>query len=122
MTSDPGSVKRRIEVTEVPVACTLDREAFEGRLHEFDALFTSALVGREETDDGIRFRFANREGIEAQVRDLAARELQCCSFFRFTISVRADEVWWDATVDDPDARRILTDFLALPERLAQERA
>jgi hypothetical protein len=117
MTSDPGSVKRRIEVTEVPVACSLDRDAFEGRLSEFDALFTSALVGREETADGIRFRFANRAGIEAQVRDIAARELECCSFFRFSISVNADEVWWDATVDDPEARPVLTDFLALPERL-----
>jgi hypothetical protein len=114
--------RRKIEVTEVPVACTLDRDAFEGRLGEFAALFESALVGREESDDGIRFRFANREGVEALVRDLAARELQCCSFFRFSISVHADEVWWEAAVDDPDARPILADFLALPDRLAGERA
>lgn len=107
---------------DVPVACTLDREAFDGRLNEFDALFTSALVGREETDEGIRFRFANHEGIEAHVRDLAARELQCCSFFRFSIAVHSGEVWWDAAVDDPDARPILADFLALPDRLADARA
>jgi hypothetical protein len=101
-----------------PIACTLDHGAFEGRMSEFDALFRSALVGREATSDGIRFRFANRDGVEARVRDLAARELECCSFFRFAIRVSADEVWWDAAVDDPEAQPILVDFLALPERLA----
>jgi hypothetical protein len=112
-------LKRRIEVTEVPVACELDRGAFEGRMREFGALFRDALVGRERTADGIRFRFANRDGVEARVRDLAARELQCCSFFRFAIAVNAGEVWWEAAVDDLTARPVLDDFLALPERLSE---
>jgi hypothetical protein len=111
-------MKRRIEVTEIPVACTLDTTAFEGRMNEFDALFRAALVAKGETADGIRFRFANRDGIESQIRDLAARELACCSFFRFTITAEGDEVWWDSTVDNPEAQPILEDFLALPERLA----
>jgi hypothetical protein len=110
-------VKRRVEDRDEPIACSLGRSSFENRMREFDALFCSALVGREQTLDGIRFRFANRDGVEAQVRDLAARELQCCSFFRFAIAANADEVWWDATVDDPQAQSILLDFLRLPERL-----
>ena len=117
-----GVVKRRIEVSEVPIACTLDRSAFEGRMGEFGTLFRDALVGRERTTRGIRFRFANRDGVEARVRDLAARELECCSFFAFAIAVNADEVWWDASVDDPASQPVLDDFLALPERLADERA
>jgi len=52
------------------------------------------------------------------VRDLAARELECCSFFRFTIAAGTDEVWWDAAVDDPAARPVLADLFALPERVA----
>lgn len=89
---------------------------------EFGALFRDALVGRERTAAGIRFRFANRDGVEARVRDLAARELECCSFFAFAIAVSADEVWWDASVDDPASQPVLDDFFALPERLAEQRA
>ena len=112
-------MNRRIDDGDEPIACTLDRSSFESRMSEFDALFRSALVGHEQTLEGIRFRFANRDGVEAQVRDLAARELQCCSFFRFAIAANADEVWWDATVDDPRAQPILLDFLRLPERLSR---
>jgi hypothetical protein len=110
-------LKRRIEVTEVPVACTLESSAFEDRMDEFGALFRESLIASERTTAGIRFRFANRDGVEAQVRDLAARELQCCSFFQFAIATNGDEVWWEATVDNPEAQPILDDFLALPERL-----
>ena len=102
-----------------PAACTLDRSAFADRMNEFHELFERALIGREQAADSIRFRFANRDGVEAQVRDLAARELECCSFFRFTIAVETDEVCWEAAVDDPAARPILADFFTLPERVAE---
>jgi DNA-binding transcriptional MerR regulator len=102
----------------VPAACTLDRNAFTDRMSEFHALFERALIGREQSADSIRFRFANRDGVEAQVRDLAARELECCSFFRFTIAAETDEVWWDVAVDDPAAQPVLADLFALPERVA----
>ena len=104
----------------VPIACTLDETGFTLRMEEFAQLFRDALVGREPTADGIRFRFALSPGVEDQIRDLARREQSCCSFFDFTIAVHSDEVWWDATVTDPDARPILDDFFSLPERLEQE--
>lgn len=115
-------MKRRIELAEVPVACTLDRSAFEGRMNEFDALFCDALIDRERTADGILFRFANRDGVETRVRDLAARELECCSFFEFAISNHGEEVWWEASVGDRDALPVLDEFFALPERLAEARS
>ena len=115
-------MKRKIELIEVPIACTLDRRAFEGRMNEFDALFRDALIDRERTANGIRFRFANGDGVESRIRDLAARELECCSFFEFTISRAAGEVWWEASVGDSDARPVLDEFFALPERLAEARS
>ena len=51
------------------------------RLAEYEGLYTEALIGRERTDDGIRFRFRARPGLEEWVRDLAAREKACCAFF-----------------------------------------
>ncbi|HTK16336.1 MAG TPA: MerR family DNA-binding transcriptional regulator [Acidimicrobiia bacterium] len=100
-----------------PIACMLDATGIEARLAEFADVFRGALVGRDATADGIRFRFANVPGREEAIRDLARREQSCCSFFRFDIALHGDEVWWDAAVDDPKARPLLDDFLALPDQL-----
>jgi DNA-binding transcriptional MerR regulator len=100
-----------------PIACTLDATGLAARLAEFADVFRGALVGRDTTADGIRFRFANAPGREETIRDLAQREQTCCSFFRFDIALHGEEVWWDATVDDPKARPLLDDFLALPDQL-----
>jgi len=103
--------------TPPPIACTLDSDAMADRMTEFAQLFGDALVGREPTADGIRFRFAAGPGVADQIRDLARREQTCCSFFSFAIEVHDDEVWWDATVTSEDARPVLDDFYALPEQL-----
>jgi MerR family copper efflux transcriptional regulator len=101
-----------------PIACTLDATGVAARLAEFGELFRRALVGRDTTADGIRFRLAAVPGVEETIRDLARREQTCCSFFRFDIALHDDEVWWDATVDDPRARPLLDDFLALADQHA----
>lgn len=100
-----------------PIACTLNATGISARLTEFAQLFRRALVGTATTADGIRFRFAGEPGLEHTIRDLARREQTCCSFFRFEIAAHGDEVWWDAAVDDPKARPLLDDLLALPEGL-----
>jgi hypothetical protein len=88
------------------------------RIAEYVRLFDDALVGREHTSDGIRFRFRGDARVEEWVRDLAAREKSCCGFFTFAITRHDDgEIWWDASVvDDPVARQVLEDFYELPER------
>lgn len=85
------------------------------RMAEYQRLFAQALVGRERTAEGIRFRLRASDGIEAWVRDLAAREKACCPFFQFGVSTRGGEVHWDATVIDDDARPILEEFYTLPD-------
>ena len=83
---------------------------------EYRRLFARALVARERTAIGIRFRFRFRAepGIEDWVRDLAAREKECCPFFGFDIAVDGEEVLWEAAVPDTDeARAVLEDFYAL---------
>jgi hypothetical protein len=86
------------------------------RMAEYGRLFGAALVGRERTTDGIRFRLRADDGVEAWVRDLAAREKACCPFFDFAVSTHDDEVRWDVTVvDDDTARAVLDEFYRLPE-------
>jgi hypothetical protein len=90
------------------------------RLAEYRRLFTQVFVGRERTADGIRFRFRAEPGIEAWVRDLAAREEACCAFFAFDITTEGDEVLYDAAVTDNDqARAILEEYYALPDTLVE---
>src|SRR5689334_14370573 len=72
------------------------------RVETYAALFADALVDRERTTDGIRFRFRADPGIEDRVRELARREQACCAFFSFTITADEHEVRWDATVPDDD--------------------
>jgi hypothetical protein len=113
----PRAPQEQLVSAAAPIACTLDDTGLTLRMAEFGQLFRDALVGRDNTADGIRFRFALRAGLEDQIRDLARREQSCCAFFDFTVAVHGDEVWWDATVTDPEARPILDDFFSLPERL-----
>jgi hypothetical protein len=92
-----------------------DRERFA----EYRRLFAQALVGRERTAEGIRFRLRDEPGIEAWVRDLAAREKACCGFFAFAVARRDGEVVLDAAVIDDDvARAILEEFYRLPDTAA----
>jgi hypothetical protein len=107
-----------VPTSPTPIACDMTNAPDTGpqRLAEYRRLFARALVGREKTAAGIRFRFRATDGIEAWVRDLAAREEACCAFFTFAITLVGEEVVWDATVvDDEVARGFLADFYALPD-------
>lgn len=111
----------RIPNASTPVVCDMtdapDTEL--ERLAEYRRLFThAAYLGRERTTDGIRFRFRVEPGLEAWLRDLAAREKACCAFFAFDITTVDDELYYDAAVSDNDqARAILEEYYALPETL-----
>lgn len=71
----------------VPDACTLPTVERPVRLAEFDRLFATALRGVESvTPTHARIRLAGPAGLVATVRDLTARESDCCSFFTFTVT------------------------------------
>jgi hypothetical protein len=101
----------------MPIVCDLTNapDTGEQRLAEYGRLFGEHLVDRERTGAGIRFRLRAAEGVEAHVRELAAREKACCAFFDFQVRVVGDEVHWDAwVVDDDIARAVLDEFYDLP--------
>ena len=69
---------------EIPDACTLPIAAVPLRVTEFSDLFASSLVAVErESPSSLRLAFA--PGSAAAVRDLTARESECCSFFTFAL-------------------------------------
>jgi hypothetical protein len=108
--------------TTTPIACDLTsaRDTGAERMMEYQRLFARALVGRERTAEGIRFRLRAADGVETWVRDLAAREKECCPFFDFRVTSDGGEVHWDATVVDDDiARAVLDEFYALPDTVGE---
>ena len=69
----------------VPDACTLPTAEQPSRLAEFDELFATAVRGVDHIDaTHARLLLTGPDGLAATVRDLTARETECCSFFTFT--------------------------------------
>src|SRR5262245_7709775 len=92
---------------EVPDACTLPTAARPLRLAEFDELFATAVRSADRLDaTHLRLRFS---GPASFVRDLPARETQCCSFFDFTVAAEPAEGGGESVVLD----------VAVPARYAE---
>lgn len=89
--------------TWVPESCALPTIERPLRQAEFDDLFTNAVRTVDRiTPTHLRLGLDGPHGLEAQLRDLAARESSCCSFFGFTIaSAGPGAVTFDIIVDHP---------------------
>jgi hypothetical protein len=71
----------------IPDACALPTAERPLRLAEFDALFGTAVRRVESAGPAhVRLRMTGPAGLTATVRDLTARETECCSFFAFTVT------------------------------------
>ena len=120
MSSDPS-------VAPIPIVCDLTnaRDTAEERMAEYGRLFAQSLAGRDRSEQRVRLRFRADDGVEAWVRDLAAREKACCPFYDFQISATAGEVWWDIGLVDgvadggeDMARAALDEFYDAPDNVA----
>ena len=90
-------------------ACTLPTTERPVRLAELDALLASARsVERGELE--VRMGLTGANGLMAAARDLAEREMACCSFFAFELEGTDDDLTMTVTV--PPARRDVLDALA----------
>ncbi|HET6530015.1 MAG TPA: hypothetical protein VFH03_05295 [Actinoplanes sp.] len=69
----------------VPDACSLPTAERRLRLADFDELFATAVRRVEPvTPTHARLHLTGGTGLATTVRDLTARETECCSFFQFT--------------------------------------
>jgi hypothetical protein len=76
----------------VPDACSLPTVDRPLRLAEFDDLFATAVRRVEPaTPTHARLHLSGATGLVATVRDLTARETECCSFFDFTVTPETAE-------------------------------
>ena len=89
-------------------ACTLPTAERPTRLAEFDELFATAVHDVQAlSPTHARMRLAGPAGLEARVRELTAREAECCSFFTFSITpehrVDSEAMVLDIEVPPPHA-------------------
>jgi DNA-binding transcriptional MerR regulator len=92
----------------VGAACTLDVAELRTRLAEWRGLRDRSVSVHELTGGGVRLRLADEEPIDDVTR-LAAAESECCSFYRFTLTVDGPErsLAIDAGTDGTPAVRAL---------------
>ena len=93
----------------VPEACTLPTVDQPLRLEEFDTLFRTALRNQSRLSESV-LRWSFDPSVEVLVRDLTARETQCCSFFTFSFSDGGEPLLVDVAV--PPAQVGVLDALA----------
>ncbi|MGI8691349.1 MAG: hypothetical protein ACR2JK_00385 [Geodermatophilaceae bacterium] len=96
-----------------PEACTLPTAEQPLRVAEFDALFATALSGMDRVaPTRLRLTLGGATtAMEAGLRDLVARETQCCSFFGFAIE-RVDDERIHLDVEVPAERVDVLDAIA----------
>ncbi len=100
-----------------PQACTLPTAEQPLRAAEFDHLFATALTKLDRLAP-TRLRLILRgatAGMESGLRDLVARETQCCSFFGFTIE-RLDDDRLHLDVEVPGAQVDVLDAITARAR------
>ena len=78
-----------LDAAGIPDACTLPTAERPMRLAEFDDVFARVVGIDRPSPRHARLRLAGPDDLAEQVRDLAARETECCSFFTFTVTPAA---------------------------------
>ena len=100
----------------VPIACTLSPDQLGGRLVEWHELFATSLRRVERpAPRRLRLVLAADADVES-VRDLAAREQECCAFMAFAVTPGDGELLVDVEV--PAAATPTLDGLASLARRA----
>ena len=93
---------------KIPIACSLEADDMGDRLAAWQEALARATT-RETTPEGYRLRFAADAVFAGQLAELAAREVECCAFFTFVVTVTTDGLALDVNAP-ADARPLLDDL------------
>lgn len=89
----------------VAIACTLSSAEVIDRSAEWADLLDH-VTDRQPTPAGVRLRLEADPRIVGRAADLAAREVDCCAFFSFTIGLGSGGAWLEVGAP-PDGRPVL---------------
>jgi hypothetical protein len=94
-----------------PDACTLPTVEQSLRVAEFDALFAAVRAVEQLEATRLRLALDGGPGVEKTARDLAGREISCCSFFIFSF-IRTDDGGLNMEISVPEAHTGVLSALA----------
>jgi hypothetical protein len=77
-------------VMDIPIACSLERDDLAQRQRRWAELAGRAIIDVARTGDGLRLRFRGEAGVEAELRELAALERDCCGFAEWMVAGDGD--------------------------------
>jgi hypothetical protein len=97
-------------VTKIPIACTLAADEQVDRGGEWARMLTRATA-RTLIDARAELTFPRDPALASELADLVAREVDCCGFFTFTLTVSRDEIVLGVTAPD-EAKDLVTAFIA----------
>ena len=84
------------------IACSLAQSDLADRRDRWLRLAEQASVVVLTTDSGLRMRFRQGPTVEAEIRQLAALERECCAFAEWSVHAHADQVVLDVTADSEE--------------------
>jgi hypothetical protein len=93
---------------KIPIACSLSADDMGDRMEQWRAAVAQATT-REATPEGYRLRFASDPAFAGRLAELAAREVECCAFFTFAVTVATDGLALEVLAP-ADARPMLDDL------------
>ena len=72
-----------------PIVCTLEADAAPARLDEWKSVLDH-VVARRAMPDGVMLQFPRDPEVLASLTSVATKEVACCSFFTFTLTIDAN--------------------------------
>ena len=90
------------------IACTLVAGDAEARMQEWQALL-ARVEERRSAPSGVGLRFARDPDVVSSVAALTAREVDCCSFLTFTLTLDAHAAWLTISAP-PEAKDLVIEL------------
>ena len=97
-------------MTKIPIACTLAADAQADRGAEWTRVLARAST-RALTGERAELTFPRDPTLASELADPVAREVDCCPFFTFTLTVSRDAIVLGVSAPD-EAKELVTAFLA----------
>ena len=95
-------------MTRIAIACTLDGSEQAGRRDEWADTLARAIT-RDTTATGAHLTFERDLALAHALADLVMREVDCCAFFTFTLTVTHDVIELDVAAPE-EARELVAAF------------
>jgi hypothetical protein len=97
-----------VSVAKIPIACSLEGDAYADRLDRWKPLFGNAVTVRARIPNGVEIQFAERAA--QALADLVAAERECCAWAVWDLSNVQGALVLRATAPDPAGADVLREL------------